>query len=280
MPVLMIQKFDLEIRLDFAIGERLVYCFSMKTFLSLATILMLTGSGCVGAKRASVTPTPALPPSSPVADVAPQAAPLGSNGIIVEDQKAGAEVKIGNVVLAKQGYVVIHADANGSPGKIIAASALLNAGETRDVIVKTTIEPGVSYWAMLHADNGNKKYSEAEDQPVPDKNNAIIMKRFRGEGEAAAKTDVKIGATTSTASAKIDGFTFSPKTMSVKKGAKIIFTNMDGVNHTVTADGGAFTSASLQQGQSYTLDTSALATGSYGYHCAPHPFMKGVLVVE
>ncbi len=272
----------------------------MKKLLAVGSVLALFGAGCALTSQTAVktqtrsdvaeAPRPNPAPPAP-AEVAPQAAPIGSSGIVVADQKTGAEVKIGNVVLAKQGYVVIHADENGKPGKILGVSALLNAGETRDVTVKLRVEPGVSYWAMLHSDNGNKKFSDA-DQPTTNERGEVVMKRFAGEGKmdvtAKTTTDVSVSApgvavdilVSATIHASIQNFAFSQKIIKVKKGDKIIFTNKDNADHTVTADGGAFSSASLSKNQTFTLDTSTLAAGSYGYHCTPHPYMTGMIVVE
>jgi|GEM_PF-599022 len=91
--------------------------------------------------------------------------------------------------------------------------------------------------------------------------------------------DVQVDASVQTA-ATIQGFSFSPSSITVKKGAKISFTNHDPVTHTVTADAGAFESGSITTGSTYTLDTSTLAAGTYTYHCTPHPNMKGTIIVQ
>ena len=84
----------------------------------------------------------------------------------------------------------------------------------------------------------------------------------------------------STYNVAIQNFAFAQSTITVKKGDKIIFQNRDAVGHTVTADGGAFGSPLVLQNQTFTLDTSNLAPGSYPYHCTPHPNMRGTVVVE
>ena len=83
-----------------------------------------------------------------------------------------------------------------------------------------------------------------------------------------------------TVAVSIQNFSFSPTSINAKKGDKIVFTNNDSVQHTVTADGGAFSSPSLANGQSFTLDTSSLAAGSYGFHCSIHPSMQGTITVQ
>lgn len=79
-------------------------------------------------------------------------------------------------------------------------------------------------------------------------------------------------------SVSIQGFAFSSSALTVKKGAKVTWTNMDAAPHTVTADNGAFGSATLSQGQSFSFTFNT--AGSFSYHCAIHPMMKGVVSVE
>lgn len=79
-------------------------------------------------------------------------------------------------------------------------------------------------------------------------------------------------------SVAITNFAFVPPTLSVASGATVTWTNGDDVQHTVTADDGdSFESNLLGKGQAFQL--TAPAPGTYTYHCALHPFMKGTLTV-
>lgn len=74
-------------------------------------------------------------------------------------------------------------------------------------------------------------------------------------------------------------FQFSPGTVEVHKGTTVVWTNKDSAVHTVTGDAGGPASPSLAQGDSYSYTFDTL--GSFPYHCALHPSMKGtVKVVE
>ena len=84
----------------------------------------------------------------------------------------------------------------------------------------------------------------------------------------------------STYNVSIQNFAFGPKSVTVKRGDKIIFQNRDTVGHTATSDTGKFDSGILANGASFTLDTSNLAPGSYPYHCTPHPNMTATIVVQ
>jgi len=76
-------------------------------------------------------------------------------------------------------------------------------------------------------------------------------------------------------------FSFQPPEIRVKQGGKVIWVNCSDPGdpaHTSTADGGAWDSPTIAPGETFgrTFDQ----TGSFGYHCTPHPFMTGTVVVE
>jgi plastocyanin len=99
-------------------------------------------------------------------------------------------------------------------------------------------------------------------------------------------TDLKVDLLDSSAdiAAEIDGvvqeisiidFAFAPASLKVEKGDAVIWTNMDSVEHTVTAD--TFTSGPLASGESYTYTFEE--EGEYEYFCSFHPQMKGTINV-
>ena len=66
----------------------------------------------------------------------------------------------------------------------------------------------------------------------------------------------------------IKNLEFGPKSLRVKIGTKVTWTNQEGVPHTVNADNGSFESGNLTNGQSfsYTFDKP----GTYRYYCTFH----------
>jgi plastocyanin len=89
---------------------------------------------------------------------------------------------------------------------------------------------------------------------------------------------VSAGASTpraKTPKVTIKGFAFSPKTITVKAGAKIKVSNKDGTAHTVTANKGAFDTGDIDGGSSATI--TAKKPGTYAYHCNIHSSMKGTV---
>jgi len=82
----------------------------------------------------------------------------------------------------------------------------------------------------------------------------------------------------------IVNYGFSPSSLTVKSGTTVVWTNMDRVDHTVTfgGHGGAGTGSGMDSGMmghmashSYTF----MEPGTYEYHCDPHSYMTGTIVV-
>jgi nitrite reductase (NO-forming) len=71
---------------------------------------------------------------------------------------------------------------------------------------------------------------------------------------------------------------FSPNVIQLKVGEKVMWVNGDEIAHTATADDASFDTGFIESGQSFTLTFPK--TGTYAYHCTPHPWMKGTVVVS
>ncbi len=86
----------------------------------------------------------------------------GPSTISASDQSGdGTTVTVDDVELPTDGFVVIHADADGAPGPILGWSDLLPAGESTDVTVTLNdpIGDSATVYPMAHVDaNGNGVY--------------------------------------------------------------------------------------------------------------------------
>lgn len=80
------------------------------------------------------------------------------------------------------------------------------------------------------------------------------------------------------ASVTIANFAFAPKTLTIKKGTKVTWTNQDSAPHTATADDGSFDTGTLQKGDSKSITFEK--AGTFAYHCTVHPNMKASITVE
>jgi plastocyanin len=72
--------------------------------------------------------------------------------------------------------------------------------------------------------------------------------------------------------------TFSKTRVVIKAGTKITFFNADNMAHFNTADNGEFATPKLMAGMSSSHVFSK--PGIYTYHCIPHPWMKGTIIVK
>lgn len=74
------------------------------------------------------------------------------------------------------------------------------------------------------------------------------------------------------------GLAYQPAAVTVTLGSTVTWTHADGFFvHTVTADGGAFSSLNLAEGDLFTQTFTT--TSVYSYHCLFHPGMVGVVTV-
>lgn len=121
---------------------------------------------------------------APTTDTTPSTTPVATdvnevNRIVVSDQYPGNVVYISSVQLANPGWVEIHMDNKGTPGAIIGSMYFdkgINPGKI--TLTSNTVDGGV-YYAMIHGDNGDKKFDAGKDLPLKDSKGNIIMKLFR-----------------------------------------------------------------------------------------------------
>ena len=76
-------------------------------------------------------------------------------------------------------------------------------------------------------------------------------------------------------------FAFLPDTIHVTAGTTVAWVNCElpgNDAHTTTADAGAWSSGFLDRGATYSRVFAQ--PGTFDYHCEPHPFMTGVVIVE
>src|SRR5919112_421357 len=77
----------------------------------------------------------------------------------------------------------------------------------------------------------------------------------------------------------IQDFSFKPAHITIKRGTKVRWINMDISPHTATANNGrSFDSGRLAKGQSYTHTFKR--AGKKPYHCKIHPDMRASVVVK
>ena len=80
-----------------------------------------------------------------------------------------------------------------------------------------------------------------------------------------------------TTEVKIDNFSFTPKSMTVKAGVVVTWTNRDDIPHNVVSTEKKFSSPVLDTDQAFSFRFQE--PGAYPYFCKIHPMMTGTIVV-
>ena len=77
----------------------------------------------------------------------------------------------------------------------------------------------------------------------------------------------------------ISMFAYHPSTLTVTPGTTVAFHNVDTTEHTATSNNATtFDTGAIQHNQ--TKMVTLTKPGTFGYHCAFHPFMTGTIIVK
>jgi len=104
-----------------------------------------------------------------------------------------------------------------------------------------------------------------------------LSRYFGRRSESAAKNGGGEGAANAT-QAEIRAMKFTQERIEVAAGTTVRWTNNDQLQHSVTVNDGSWDSGLINPGGSWTHTFTQ--PGEYSFHCTPHPFMKGVVVVR
>ncbi len=99
-----------------------------------------------------------------------------------------------------------------------------------------------------------------------------------GARSSAAPTSAAASSSGGATTVSIKDFAFTPSSITIKAGQSLTWTQRDSTRHTVTSDAKDWDSGALDNGKSFshTFDTA----GTFSYHCAFHPTMKGTVIVQ
>ncbi len=101
----------------------------------------------------------------------------------------------------------------------------------------------------------------------------IVQENTAAEADAVAGAPAAVEAAPTVLMEKL---AFSPTTLTVRRGAEVLFDNSDVAPHTVTADEGDQDSGIIDPGSAYRLTVNEPFT----YHCNIHPSMTARIELE
>ncbi|HEY3019170.1 MAG TPA: cupredoxin family copper-binding protein [Solirubrobacteraceae bacterium] len=175
------------------------------------------------------------------------------------------------------------------------AAPSLEQGDKLTTVLQEAIAPFLAHFYAAHLEQSPTQQMEAlldpstytlthtvlvEQmlQPVADYFSAVLS----GEKSCTTTTTPPSGGGGSApAEAKaiaIHGHMFMPSDVTVPTGTPVTWTNDDSEPHTVVAKDGAFKSATLEKGKSYSYTFSS--PGTYAYYCSVHPDMKATITAK
>jgi plastocyanin len=197
-------------------------------------------------------------------------------------EEGGADVAIASgVVLRLTRHLAVSADVaaltDRSTGEKVAWGAGLNLAI-----------PHTPHTLSLHATNTNNATLQSSSRGTGETRYGfeftipLTLSRYLGGRRPAAPKGAgpsrRTPASRDTVGAGVQDFTFRPASLEVTAGTTIVWTNGGQVEHTITAKDGSFDSGLIGVGRRWSITFSR--PGSYDFHCTPHPFMTGVIVVR
>jgi plastocyanin len=103
----------------------------------------------------------------------------------------------------------------------------------------------------------------------------VIVRENTSSGASDAAADV-VASADALPTVVMEKLAFSPPTLTVRRGAEVLFDNKDVAPHTITADEGDQDSGIIDPGSAYRLTVNE----PFAYHCNIHPSMTAKLELE
>jgi plastocyanin len=182
----------------------------------------------------------------------------------------------GGVVARVTPYVALSADV----GSFVGPTTLAVWGVALNVVI-----PGSPHTFAFEAGNASLNSIQGNSLGSNDVRYGfeftipIHLKRFgpwfHGTPRPAAVGDVSAPVATTV---RLAAYKFATDTVTISVGQAVRWVNNDPVEHTITFDGAESGSPLIAANGSFIHRFDK--PGRYAYHCTPHPFMKGVVIVK
>jgi plastocyanin len=200
----------------------------------------------------------------------------------------GADLAIGTgVVFRLTRHIALSGDVTTlierGPGEKVAWGAGINLAIPRTPHTLSLHATNVNNASLQSASRGTDRTRYGFEFTIP-----LTLSRYFGRQQPPAHAAPQqppqpagvdsVSAEVTTVSARVEDFNFQPARLEVRSGTTVVWSNQGQVIHTVTAEDGSFDSGEIESGAKGSITFSR--PGTYPYHCTPHPFMRGVVVVK
>jgi len=143
-------------------------------------VLIVIGIMVFGNKKSAPTTTDNTTPTTDNTGI------VSVNRVVMSDQYPGNVVYLSSVQLAAPGWVVINKDNAGQPGAVIGETYFDSGINPGKVTLTEPIIEGGTYYAVLHTDDGDKKFDATKDIPLKDANGNVILHIFHASASVGA----------------------------------------------------------------------------------------------
>jgi len=179
----------------------------------------------------------------------------------------------GGFVVRLTDYIAVSADA----GSLVGPTTLAAWSAALDFVI-----PGSPHTFSLQVSNAATSTIEGNSKGFAKKlygfefTIPLHLSRFSPWFHRPAAAATGAGGAAA-ATVEVRGFHFRGDTVTIAAGEAVRWTNADPLEHTITFEDGP-DSGRLAQRASFVRRFDR--PGTYPYHCTPHPYMKGVVVVR
>lgn len=162
------------------------YVFGVSMTFAIAAIIIIIGLASAALKYGDLRRLAGQPVDEPGTAAASnagqwQTAEGEGYALVIDEQEPGTSVMLDTVQFAREGWVVFHADKDGKPGVVLSAYRF-NAGEVKGwnapLIDGVSLAAGGTYHAMVHGDDGDRRFNLNQDTPVMDKDGNPMVLMF------------------------------------------------------------------------------------------------------
>lgn len=151
----------------------------IKTWQWVVTVVIIIVLVILGYNMFKGSSTPTTSNTDDTTPTSSTAIKSNVNSISVLDQAPGNIVYVSSVQFAKPGFVVIKKNNNGTPGDVIGYKYFDKGIYPGQITLTTPTIDGDMYYAVLHLDDGDKKFDLNKDTVIKDASGKDIMKLFK-----------------------------------------------------------------------------------------------------